>query len=506
MLRRLYSRIIMVKVHRNFRRPINRLPREVLSAVFQVVVYDWSLSIQASEGRSLSYSWATMTHVCNHWRNVALETTTLWTHIIVHKQRLIETLLQRSRSSGLFIYYWEDPFPRHERSQSRILNLIRPHFSRVEHIHIGFTSPDYTPTTFVKLLLHDNLLPIQSLSFRSSSSSKNIGEELDEWTMLRKYHPAILRIEGTPANITTLVSAENLQHLSMVNSIYNEWKTFLFVLRKAPRLKSLICVDSMDHRSFDLSRCNVASLPCLCYAKLSLGTLQVLSEVLQHISYPITATLQLACNDLPYIPPAATITEMIDRNFDLRTYLRKLIPKNLHLLTIHASTSMGWHDLTIESRNFKLHIAKICTPREQSDIINGIAFSLITGALRCLTFGPGIDNLLHRDWERIEVYHAIRGNAFKLQQLAVPSMYHLTSLLTPEMVSEKDTIVRNIPFPELKTLHIGTLKHNYDAMTLYDILQIRKKGGSVLHDIYMPHDPDPGIYDPLAELVRRVHI
>ena len=43
-------------------------------------------------------------------------------------------------------------------------------------------------------------------------------------------------------------------------------------------------------------------------------------------------------------------------------------------------------------------------------------------------------------------------------------------------------------------------------MTLYDILQIRKKGGSVLHDIYMPHDPDPGIYDPLAELVRRVHV
>ena len=61
---------------RNALVPISLLPPEILARVFHLIVLE---EPPISGGRSLG--WIRVTHVCRHWRQVALDDSSLWARI-----------------------------------------------------------------------------------------------------------------------------------------------------------------------------------------------------------------------------------------------------------------------------------------------------------------------------------------------------------------------------------------------------------------------------------------
>ncbi|KAJ3546001.1 hypothetical protein NMY22_g2215 [Coprinellus aureogranulatus] len=114
--------VAAVKACRNATMPINRLPPEILSQVF--------LDVQKEEARVEAASWVAVTHVCRHWRDIALRCTTLWTHLAFPQPDFTELMLSRSGSAPLHIEAEDSAF-----GDGRSLDILRKVLSQVARIH-----------------------------------------------------------------------------------------------------------------------------------------------------------------------------------------------------------------------------------------------------------------------------------------------------------------------------------------------------------------------------------
>lgn len=484
-----------------------RLPSRILSRIFQLIVDSWSLTAEATNGgRSLSYDWLGIAHVCSHWRNVAIKTPKLWTHIILHKYKSIRYLLKRSQNEALFIYYCDDLFRQGRERQLEFFNLVRPHLPRVERVHVFFTSWAHTSMSFFKPLLCYKFPPLRYISLKGSSSSVNVGVELREWIKQGQCNPGILRAQGVHPNIIQSMVGTNLRYLSMTDPAFHDWKSFLSILQRVPRLESLICVGSTDDRPLNIPLSGIAKLPWLRYLNLKLGNLQILSDLLQHILYPNTATVGLRCSSIPSLHLDSTIARSQMDN--IHGCLRRLVPKRSRMLAVDAGISNGLYDLIIRTTNFELCIGAIPTPQERSNLFCHLATSAVMKETRCLIFQPGIDDIWYQCWEQSQSYVAIRQNTPNLEQLALPSTYHLAPLLRPNIAYDQGIAAITNPFPALETLYVAAMekKNSEDIQLLYEILRARRKGGNVLDHIYLAHTKNPSIYHPILKIVRRIHV
>ncbi|KAF6756718.1 hypothetical protein DFP72DRAFT_963897 [Ephemerocybe angulata] len=75
--------------------PINRLPPEVLSDII----------IQgSSQSRKESLLWIRLSHICKHWREVALDCASLWSDISFQNPTLTSVMLSRTKSAPLTVH------------------------------------------------------------------------------------------------------------------------------------------------------------------------------------------------------------------------------------------------------------------------------------------------------------------------------------------------------------------------------------------------------------------
>ncbi|TFK64147.1 hypothetical protein BDN72DRAFT_846857 [Pluteus cervinus] len=96
----LFERIRCLYVSRNALAPINSLQPEILSQIF-LLVRDFS-SDHAPSSRSY-LDWLPITQVSQHWRHVAIECATLWTHLPSRKANILRLFLARSRTCPISI-------------------------------------------------------------------------------------------------------------------------------------------------------------------------------------------------------------------------------------------------------------------------------------------------------------------------------------------------------------------------------------------------------------------
>ncbi|KDQ51403.1 hypothetical protein JAAARDRAFT_140488, partial [Jaapia argillacea MUCL 33604] len=86
---------------RNSLVPISRLPPEVLASIFvQHVAQNDLRSPLLSSGCSADW-WIAVTHVCKHWREVALATPMLWCSLPFQRSDLVPEMIVRSRMAPL---------------------------------------------------------------------------------------------------------------------------------------------------------------------------------------------------------------------------------------------------------------------------------------------------------------------------------------------------------------------------------------------------------------------
>ncbi|KAL1947451.1 hypothetical protein VTO73DRAFT_14412 [Trametes versicolor] len=100
---------------------VNRLPQELLATIFSYVCSNADTNVDV----------ISMSHVCTHWRTVALDAGGLWTHIALTDPLGIETFLERSNSLPLRISLTasQSPF-------KPILNLVSSNITRVRSLKI----------------------------------------------------------------------------------------------------------------------------------------------------------------------------------------------------------------------------------------------------------------------------------------------------------------------------------------------------------------------------------
>ena len=87
-----------LKTRRNALAPISRyLPPEVLSEIFAALKYALRLVLNKN------MQWIRVTHVCWHWRSVALSCPSLWSYIDLSYPKWVLTMLGRSRMAPLVV-------------------------------------------------------------------------------------------------------------------------------------------------------------------------------------------------------------------------------------------------------------------------------------------------------------------------------------------------------------------------------------------------------------------
>ncbi|TFK65487.1 hypothetical protein BDN72DRAFT_773315, partial [Pluteus cervinus] len=91
-----------LRTFRNTFTPSYRLPPEILSRIFSLIRL-FSTLVPRSHGLS-SLQWVAVTSVSKHWRNVAIRSPELWSHISSsYPKPLLQEWLQRSKASPLSV-------------------------------------------------------------------------------------------------------------------------------------------------------------------------------------------------------------------------------------------------------------------------------------------------------------------------------------------------------------------------------------------------------------------
>jgi len=120
--------ILSILTRRNTLVPISILPAEVLSRIFLFAAFN-SSDDTMPKLRSINF-----THVCWHWRQVALDNSTLWKNFSdnEHKEWIVERL-SRARNAPLAIEFGR---PKGE----DMLSLFIPHISRTRELYLRYIS------------------------------------------------------------------------------------------------------------------------------------------------------------------------------------------------------------------------------------------------------------------------------------------------------------------------------------------------------------------------------
>ncbi|TFY60734.1 hypothetical protein EVG20_g7316 [Dentipellis fragilis] len=116
---------------RNGTLPIYRLPSELIAQVFKKLA---AIQKPGNHTGVLRLGWIVVTHVCQHWRNIALQHTNLWTTISSGLgSQWMEEMLARSASLPLDIQF--------EARQADEVYSLTENFHRAAHLHLIVEDP-----------------------------------------------------------------------------------------------------------------------------------------------------------------------------------------------------------------------------------------------------------------------------------------------------------------------------------------------------------------------------
>src|SRR6266849_7559884 len=121
---------------RNVLVPISLLPPDILARVFHLLVFE---KLPLAGIRNLD--WIRVTHVCRHWRQVALDDLSLWTEIggIPMNAKWISEMLVRAKNAPLDIDLIAHARPIHE-----ALLMMPPHLSHTRQLRLHNLSPSHS--------------------------------------------------------------------------------------------------------------------------------------------------------------------------------------------------------------------------------------------------------------------------------------------------------------------------------------------------------------------------
>ncbi|KAF9232493.1 hypothetical protein BU15DRAFT_81180 [Melanogaster broomeanus] len=119
---------------RNALSPVSRLPHEILATIFLYQAYSFYQDHEYS-GTWDAPPWANVSYTCRHWRDVALNTSSLWSFLFVSPPRWTEELLSRSKTVPLTVHvnqgYWD-------REEMVFLEKVTRDVMRIQDLSLEF--------------------------------------------------------------------------------------------------------------------------------------------------------------------------------------------------------------------------------------------------------------------------------------------------------------------------------------------------------------------------------
>ncbi|KAI0089395.1 hypothetical protein BDY19DRAFT_101654 [Irpex rosettiformis] len=129
-----------LREYRNSLVPVNLLPPEILSAILVFHALGCSIPVTETSASPMSISTPavqrrslTLSHVCRHWRDIALKTTPLWRRTLLSMRPGADGIwLQRSLSAPLNV-----EISSRGRSASDLWDRVSPHLDRIRTLKIN---------------------------------------------------------------------------------------------------------------------------------------------------------------------------------------------------------------------------------------------------------------------------------------------------------------------------------------------------------------------------------
>ncbi|GJE93829.1 hypothetical protein PsYK624_099930 [Phanerochaete sordida] len=287
-----------------------RLPPEILLRIFKNCRDEWltdSCKRQHSQTRSQYYSepssygsydlWLRNTHVCNHWRRLALSDPSLWTQLRPHTLARTEAFLQRSQQMPLSVTW---AMEEKDNTITEILRLVLEHSSRIRSLRIHYlrTGDSYRawdvhqfPQLRRLSLFHKHRPP-----FIQPTQVFPLLEEI----RLNQYGLAnALSIISTQSARLTRLHLNNCE----TRRFRSGWATFFKVMAEiAPRLQELALTEALPSEPGVLftsgklrSIVPVIQMPHLRSLRIHDSAIAP-ATVLHHLSFPASVSIMLACH------------------------------------------------------------------------------------------------------------------------------------------------------------------------------------------------------------------
>ncbi|ESK93601.1 hypothetical protein Moror_1607 [Moniliophthora roreri MCA 2997] len=153
--------------------PINIIPDELMSRIF-IFCAEWLRPIltQPREGEKAVEGWIVLTHVCQRWRSVALDTPRLWISPAFKYPSLAFEMLRRSKDAPLIIQY--DLHPMTPRAWAALDEAL-DHINHIGDLELSQTDESQLQRLISKLTHPAPLLRKLSLKFHRTISSSGSG-------------------------------------------------------------------------------------------------------------------------------------------------------------------------------------------------------------------------------------------------------------------------------------------------------------------------------------------
>jgi hypothetical protein len=230
----LEDEIRALKTHRNMVSDTSALPPEVLSSIF-IILRELT---GTGTGRNYYVSaapWAQVTHVCRHWRAVALDCPALWSDLLFVSPTTTAMMLQRSKNAPLTVKFAANPVLYQD-----ILCRIMSQTGRLREVELRSSSLSSTRNDFLEVLASLTTAPIlEKLVLGGAAVSEpRLPEDFlqDGAPSLRHLELTQFAVRWDPLPLSSTLVHLRLQNITSYRPLR---KAFLESMSKLLRLETL---------------------------------------------------------------------------------------------------------------------------------------------------------------------------------------------------------------------------------------------------------------------------
>lgn len=376
---------------RNNLSPMSRLPAELLSKIFDFLVLDASVHYFAKNCVK-SFDWIQVTHVCRHWRQVALNHTSFWGNIICTIPSWTPEFIARSKQAPIRIIHRSDD-TRWRSRQIDSLILALSHTHRAKEIYLAGKAsllPRLISHLSCPAPLLESFEAVASPDFTGLTDMLRITRAAEivyfplslfagEAPLLRRLHLNRCGLDWDSPLYNNLV---NLAVEMPISNSYMEIPPsraqILASLQRMPNIESLELKSAIPKARDDSASDPLVKLPFL--RRLTVSSISSsCTWLLQHIAIPPTAHIEVCCQcysrsnedfamPLPYIAPFTGGPEPL-RSMWIDIYNLDTIdvkgwpslfndPREMNDTDVEPSTNLSftWHQCDVDTYERMLRI------------------------------------------------------------------------------------------------------------------------------------------------------